>query len=77
MNFRAHLKRAIKMAGTQYRLSKLSGISDPMIRYYLTKAKNIGPDAALKIDALNWGITAADLRPDLFGPDAGWQRKRK
>jgi DNA-binding transcriptional regulator YdaS (Cro superfamily) len=73
------LKRAVEIAGTQEALARLIGGKQTTISDWLNvPGRKINPRAALEIElALDGKVTAAELRPDLWGPAPKAKAKRR
>lgn len=66
-----HIKRAVAVAGNMSALARLCGVSAPAVRKWVHGGQ-ISAENALRVQTATGGqITARDLRPDIFGPDAG------
>lgn len=60
--------RAIKAAGSQHKLAELIGMSQHAVWHALNRRGQVSAEMAVKIEkALKSAVTAAELRPDLFG----------
>ena len=60
------LKRAVKIAGGQKALaSKLAGVSQQKISYWLNTAKKVQAEYVLAIEEIT-GVSRHELRPDLY-----------
>lgn len=66
-----HIKRAVASAGNMSALARLCGVSAPAVRKWVHGGQ-ISAVNALRVQIATGGrVTACDLRPDIFGPDAG------
>lgn len=67
MKFRAHVRRAIEVKGSQQKLADAAGCSQQQISFLLNDAENISAEMAIKIDLATDGeVRRSDMRPDLF-----------
>jgi DNA-binding transcriptional regulator YdaS (Cro superfamily) len=67
--FRAALREALEIAGTQAELERLSGIPQQTISWLLNKSEKISAEHAVAIERATGGrVPKSALRPDLFGP---------
>lgn len=69
--FRDHVRRAVKIAGTEHKLAAAIGISQPSVNHLCRHAKSIRAEVALAIEKATDGqVHRADLRPDLWSREA-------
>ncbi len=67
MSKNIHLQRAIDEVGSQARLGELTGCSQPLIWFYLHRAKKIPASFAVAVEsATNGVVKKAELSPDVF-----------
>ncbi len=84
MTMAAALRRAVALAGSEMRLSRATGYSQPAINKARRKGR-VSAEMAIAIErALKGAVSRQELRPDLFGtggssgpPGAGPQRWRR
>lgn len=63
------MRRALAMYGTQRKLAEAMGVSFQAVSFWLTGARRVSAECAVKIEAITNGqVKRAELRPDLFGP---------
>jgi DNA-binding transcriptional regulator YdaS (Cro superfamily) len=68
---KAHIRRAVEIAGSQAKLAEGIGMSQQGVSFLLTRAKNVSVEVAVAIDRYTKGkISKAALRPDIFGDAA-------
>lgn len=61
------LSRAVEIAGSQHKLAEAIGYSQHAVWHALRRGR-VSAEMALKIEKVTAGeVSAADLRPDLFG----------
>lgn len=59
------IKKAIEIAGTQEKLAKMCGVSQPAVHLWL-KGGKVSPEKVMRIvNATNGLIKAHEIRPDL------------
>lgn len=62
-----HIKKAIKIAGSQEKLAKSIGVKQAFISFMLNGIKPVPATLCLKIERATEGkVKAIDLRPDVF-----------
>lgn len=67
VDWKEHLKRAIRELGSQPNLAKAMGCSQSKISWLLITAKEISAEDALAVHRATSGkVLASDLRPDLW-----------
>lgn len=66
MRNKSPLQRAIDNAGSQSALAEKIGVSQAHISYWLTKSKRGVPAEYVRKVAEASGVSAHELRPDLF-----------
>lgn len=67
VDWKKHLKRAIRELGSQPNLAKAMGCSQSKISWLLVTAKEISAEDALAVHRATGGVVlASDLRPDLW-----------
>lgn len=69
MNFEHAFTRAVEAAGSENRLAKLTGYSQHAI-WNARKRKRCTAEMAIRIERAT-GVSAAELRPDLFASSVG------
>lgn len=70
-DFRPHIERAVKIAGSQRALAEKAGLSQQGISWLLNEAPQISAEVAIKIERATDGeVTRQMLRPDMFGEAA-------
>jgi DNA-binding transcriptional regulator YdaS (Cro superfamily) len=66
--FKAHVRRAIKVCGSQTRLAERAGISQQAISRLLYTAQSVTGEVAVALERATDGLVQRrELRPDLFG----------
>lgn len=66
--FRAGLREAVEIVGSQAELERRSGIPQQTISWLLNKSERISAEHAVAIDRATSGkVSKSALRPDLFG----------
>ena len=65
------MERAVEAAGGQTALGRLIGRHQTVIRYWLTTNRPPAEQARAIERAVKGKVTAAELRPDIFGPRKG------
>jgi DNA-binding transcriptional regulator YdaS (Cro superfamily) len=65
--FRAHIRRAIDIAGSQRALADQIGLSQQGISYLLNDAPQVSAEIAIAIHRATQGkVRKEELRPDIF-----------
>lgn len=71
VEWKEHLERAVRLAGSQNRLAERMGCSQSKISWLLREAEKISADDAALVDAATGGKVSKEiLRPDIFAPGA-------
>ena len=68
--FRGHMtpiERAIEIAGGQTALGKMIGRAQSVVRYWMLSGRPAADEARAIEKATKGKVTAAELRPDIFG----------
>ena len=67
MTFSAALKKAVAIAGSESKLSRVTGYSQPAINKARRRGR-VSAEMAIAIErALKGAVSRQELRPDLFG----------